>query len=147
MRSLVRSKATSGDRAWAFSAALVALASVVGCGRDGPDLAPLSGRVSLDGQPLEYGLVQFVPESGTGPAAVGSIAGGRFVAETAGRSGAIPGRYRVRIEARAPATDETDTLPKSLIPSRYETPTTSGLLYDVVAGQENDFDITLQGSR
>lgn len=147
MRRLLRDNAMSGDRAWAFSSALVALVAVVGCGHGGPDLAPLSGTVLLDGRPLERGIVQFVPESGTGPAAVGSIAEGRFVAETAGRRGARPGRYRVRIEARALPVDETDTLPKSLIPARYGNPSTSGIGYDVVASQDNVVEIALQGAR
>jgi len=131
----------------AVAVTAVALIILGGCGTGGPDLAPLSGTVSLDGRPLEQGLVQFVPETGTGPAAVGSITGGRFVAETAGRSGARPGRYRVRIESRAPPADETDTLPRSLVPERYGNPATSGIVYAVEAGRENEVEIALQGSR
>lgn len=134
-------------RAPASTVAVAAAVLLIGCSRTAPDLAPLSGTVVLDGRPLERGLVQFVPESGTGPAAVGSIAGGRFVAETAGQRGAMPGRYRVRIEARALPVDETDTLPKSLIPARYGNPSTSGIGYVVVASQDNVVEIALQGAR
>jgi hypothetical protein len=114
-----------------------------GCGVSGPALAPLTGTVSLDGEPLKHGLVQFVPESGAGPAAVGNIVGGRFVAETAGRRGAMPGRYRVRIESRAMPADETDTLPKSLVAERYGNAATSGIVYDVTLDRDNVFDIAL----
>jgi len=138
---------SGGRRAVGAAGCVLAASLLVGCGANGPELAPLSGTISLDGQPLPHGLVQFVPASGAGPAAVGSIAAGRFTAETGGRRGAVPGRYLVRVEARAKPVDETDTLPKSLVPARYGDPATSGIVAEVVVGQDNVVDITLGGAR
>jgi hypothetical protein len=101
----------------------------------------------VDGRPLAEGLVQFVPESPSGPAAVGSIEGGRFTALTGGRSGAVPGRYRIRVEARMTAVDETDTLPKPLVAQKYLDPVRSGLTCEVVAGQANEVELKLVGGK
>jgi hypothetical protein len=118
--------------------------AAAGCGGDGPSLAPLSGTVSVAGQPLASGLVQFVPEAPTGPPAVGSVEAGRFTARTAGRAGAVPGRYRIRVEARMAAADETDTLPRSLVAGKYLDPSRSGLTCEVIAGQDNVLELTLE---
>jgi hypothetical protein len=34
----------------------------VGCNKSGQDVAPVSGRVTLDGQPLQFAIVTFQPE-------------------------------------------------------------------------------------
>lgn len=133
---------------WVAMAALAALAaSGIGCSPSGPPLAPLAGSVQVDGSPLAEGMLQFVPETGGGPAAVAAVEGGRFTAETAGRRGAVPGRYRIRVEARVAASDETDTLPKSLVAAKYLDPGRSGLMCEVVAGQDNLIDLSLESGR
>jgi hypothetical protein len=77
----------------------VAFASSAGCGGGG--LAPLEGKVTLDGKPLAGATVSFLPTRGGGP--------GPFVAETDDsgafalgtverpRQGAEPGEYFVYI--------------------------------------------------
>jgi hypothetical protein len=72
---------------------------LAGCGDrtyDGPQRFPLSGKVTVDGQPLEMGTISFIPASG-GDQRVsgGQIANGTFsVAED---MGANAGLYRVEI--------------------------------------------------
>jgi hypothetical protein len=71
---------------------------VVGCGESGPSLVPVSGVVTLNGKPLEGAVVSFLPDSSnqqgqpgedlTGPS-------GNYKAMTRGRSGLVPGKYRV----------------------------------------------------
>jgi predicted small lipoprotein YifL len=46
----------------------LALAIVVaGCGQSGPEVAPVSGRVTVDGQPMENVDVVFQPEDSRSP--------------------------------------------------------------------------------
>ncbi|MGL4464739.1 MAG: hypothetical protein ACRC1K_21505, partial [Planctomycetia bacterium] len=51
-------------------AAIVVLLPALGCGRAG--LVPVSGRVTIDGAPLSFGNIRFVPAGGR--AAYGPIA-------------------------------------------------------------------------
>jgi hypothetical protein len=68
----------------------------LGCGQ-GLDLAPVSGRVTLDGKPVTQGEVTFIPEDG--PSAFGSIgADGTFRLTTLNKDdGALVGRHKVLI--------------------------------------------------
>src|SRR5215510_12808711 len=51
---------------WRFAGTLLLLAS--GCGRGGPDVAPVKGHVTLDGRPLVGADIEFLPEDGRPPA-------------------------------------------------------------------------------
>lgn len=110
--------------------------------------APVQGQVTLDGQPLPRGMVQFVPMQTDGNAAVTAVgtigADGSYTLQSDQTPGALVGRHKVRLEARAVPRDETDTLPASLIPPRYETESTSGLDVEVVAGKLNVIDLPLK---
>ncbi len=135
-------------RGAAGAAAILAL-QLTGCG-GGPELppmAPVSGKVTLNGTPLTRGTVQFVPDKsqGTqGPPALGMIGpDGRYSLKTAGVEGAIVGHHKVRVESRQQPKDETDTMPPSLIPERYGNENASGLAFEVQAGQKNDIPISL----
>jgi hypothetical protein len=117
------------------------LAPCLGCGDT--NYATVSGTVTLDGQPLPRGMVQFVPVNDM-PTATGEIgADGKYKLSTADQSGAYVGKHKVRIEARAEQKDERDTFPVSLIPERYTSEETSKLEYEVVAGKNNVIDIKL----
>ena len=54
-----------------------ALLLLTGCAKSAPDVAPVSGRVTLDGQPLEFAVVTFQPE-GKAPATSGTDKDGRY---------------------------------------------------------------------
>ncbi len=125
---------------------------LTGCGGSGaklPPLAPVSGRVTLDGSPVPRGTVTFVPDEskGTkGPTAVGQIGpDGRFTLQTAQQPGAVVGHHKVRIRARQePKTPQEEGKEPSLIPTKYENENTSGLSFEVKAGQKNEFNIELR---
>ncbi len=117
------------------------LAAMIGCGD--ANYASVSGVVTLDGQPLPRGMVQFVPVNDM-PTATGEIGpDGRYQLTTPDQSGAFVGKHRVRVEARAEQKDEKDTFPASLIPERYTSEETSQLEFEVVAGKNNVIDIKL----
>lgn len=129
---------------------LVGIVLLTGCGPDLdlPELAPVSGKVTVGGQPLTRGIVQFVPDAERGnaaPAAVGEIQpDGSYTLVTAGQAGAPVGFHKVKVTARAEPKDETDTLPESLIPMRYENPDASGLTAEVKANQSNTIHLPLE---
>ena len=115
------------------------LVCAAGCGRR-PTLVPVSGRVTLDGKPLEFGSVMIQPTGG--PAARGTIRpdGGFTVGTFAPGDGAIVGPATVRVACYeqqrpgAPPPQGELALGKSLIPEKYTQFETSGLTATVAAG-------------
>jgi hypothetical protein len=88
------------SRPWfAFLGAL----AVLGCA-DSSGLPPrsrVSGTVTYNGKPLERGTISFVPADAKGRAAGGSVVDGRFSLTTQDpNDGALPGKYRVAIQAK-----------------------------------------------
>jgi hypothetical protein len=76
--------------------ALAALGLLSGCGGDGR--LGVSGTVTVDGKPLESGVISFQPAAGNqGHSAGTSIQAGHYEVE-AGK-GLLPGEYQVRIQA------------------------------------------------
>ena len=134
-------------------AAVVALASV-GCGGGGDDLPrePVSGKVTLDGQPLEKGMITFIPTRGTEPVASGVIEGGAYAVARA--DGPVPGPHRVTIWAKKPTgkklrdPDNPDQMieeVRDVIPPRYNL--NSELTAEVKAGGNNTFDFDLTSAK
>lgn len=78
-------------------AASITIAS--GCARpSGPERANVSGEVTFDGQPIETGLIAFIPDGATkGPTAGAAIQNGKYA--TTANSGPVLGAHRVEIVA------------------------------------------------
>jgi hypothetical protein len=71
---------------------------LVGCGESGPALVPVHGTVTLNGKPLEGALVSFQPDASMEdaiPAEDVTGPNGNYKALTKGRSGVMPGKYKV----------------------------------------------------
>lgn len=109
---------------------------VIGCG-GGPQLLPVSGVVTLDGQPVADAGVLFVPAD-SGPTTSGTTdAAGRFRLTTANRSGTLAGRYHIAVNKREfvgdrnlgplPTVAAKDMPVKWIIPEKYSRAETSGL--------------------
>ncbi|MEI7921903.1 MAG: hypothetical protein WCJ40_08345 [Planctomycetota bacterium] len=77
----------------------------LGCGESGPRLVSVSGKVSVDGKPMEGLVLSFLPDP-SNPGALPSenevAADGTYTAYTQGRKGLMPGKYHVVI-LRGPA--------------------------------------------
>jgi hypothetical protein len=118
-------------------AILLMLAVANGCGRSGPQVAPVRGRVTLDDRPLANADVTFQPD-GSRRASIGRTdADGRYeLAYRMGQPGAIVGPHIVRINV----SSELVRNPPH-IPARYDT--ASELQRDVQAGQ-NEFNFDLK---
>ena len=126
--------------------AVLALLAAAGCGQsDRPSTYPVHGAVTLDGNPLSFGGVRFVSDDGRLAKAKIQSDGSYTLSTFEDGDGAIPGSYRISVQVRK-MKEETADRPAwpgpSLIPEKYEDPTTSGLQFEVVPG-ENQYDIEL----
>jgi hypothetical protein len=129
--------------------ATVALSlSLAGCGNN---LAPVSGVVTLDGQPVRggngvRGTVYFQPVSGEGRAAVGIVdENGAYRMSSGSEDGVVPGQYLVSfnatqiIESSQPGGTPTG---KRITPPAYASAQTSGLQLTVEPGG-TQYDLSL----
>jgi hypothetical protein len=129
-----------------FTAAIVYLAT--GCS-DGPRLAPVRGTVTLDGKPLDHGMVTF--ETPGHRSAVACIVNGEILGATTFKlnDGVPVGTPKIAVTSisqvdmsRKPGTTPEEIFKnqdiymggKSLIPAMYNDPATSGLTAEVPAG-------------
>jgi len=137
-----------------FAALAVCCLVICGCGSEQIETAEVSGVVTLDGKPLEQGTVTFTPSAGRG--ATGQIAtDGRFTLSTYDNGdGAIVGTHKIavicseEIAGRQSNSESLDAglMPapqRSLIPAKYTNDSTSGLTFEVKAGQENEAVLNL----
>src|SRR5262245_21904398 len=69
-----------------------------GCGKSGPQIAPVHGRVMLDGKPLQNADVQFQPSESQRPSRGRTDVDGRYaLVYKRGQPGALVGPHTVRI--------------------------------------------------
>ena len=144
-------------------ARIAAVAAVLiaswGCGNgDGLARQAISGKVTLDNQPLDAATITFTP-TGMGPAptsGVTKLSNGSFAL---GKSeGLVPGKYRVSISlskevpVKPSSKQETDSVTgeviapptstlKETLPDRYNS--RSELSADITQAGPNDFTFTL----
>lgn len=125
-----------------------AMLLLAGCGAaDGPELARVSGTVTLNGEPLPHAVVQFQP---TGPQGSYSAArtdesGFYELRFTRDRSGAIIGTHRVSISTAAPDAEDENGNPRPIaeqVPASYNAQST--LTREVKRGA-NTIDLPLTG--
>lgn len=114
--------------------------AIVGCGNP---VATVTGKVTLDGKPLETGNIGFHP-TGSGPVATTTIgAGGSFTVGT--EASAVPGSYQVVIianevkESKAPGAV---LMPKRITPEAYGKKESTPLKADLKSGSNTiSFDL------
>jgi hypothetical protein len=110
-----------------------------GCGQSGPEVAPVKGRVTLDGRPLPNAVVQFQPDEGKRPSGGGTDENGEYeLYYKRAVVGARVGQHTVRI-----LTSANDPL-APVIPQRYNKQ--SELRREVKSGNNKfDFELTTKG--
>ena len=116
-----------------------------GCGGNtGPELAPVSGRVTLDGAPLKGAQIMFQPETTGGSPSYGATdQEGRYeLGFKRGVHGALPGWHTVRIDE--PTGADGKKLAGKRLPARYNDQTE--LREEVKSGEDNTIDFELQSS-
>jgi len=106
---------------------------LLGCGTGGPELAPVSGRVTLDGRPLELADVVFQPEGALSPSYGRTDTEGRYqLGYKRGVTGAIVGEHMVAI-----------SVSRELVPNPPQIARTE-LRVTVEPGKENVFNFDLR---
>lgn len=148
------------------------LTPLVGCsGSDKPNTVPVSGKVTLDGVPVEGASVMFRPEGPGRPGTAMTDANGVYHLSSYGEpnDGAVPGDYTVAVikiggpgasslAAAAPPQADPNALstiaaPGSdgasvpeieyFVPKKYTDPTTSGLKQTVPEGGGDNINLEL----
>lgn len=113
---------------------------VAGCGKSGPELAPVSGRVTLNGQPLENADISFQPDNAKSPSAARTDKDGHYeLGYKRGVLGGIVGQHTVRIKV---SPEVVRNAPR--IAPRFNT---KSELRREVKPEQNvfDFDVTTTG--
>lgn len=146
------------------------IAFIIGCGggEKGPELAPVSGVVTLDGKPVANASILFNPTAGGQPATGMTDASGKYTLRTKKPGdGAIVGAHGVGITmTKAPTATKKKTVatadpsnpevsgpldnapppPKKqdfVVPEKFNSPFTSGLTATVKSGP-NDIPFDLK---
>jgi hypothetical protein len=129
---------------------LALCALLAGCS-SGPEVAPVSGKVTVGGNPLTKGKVTFKPNGARGnkstsePIASIDERGG-YTLSTNGKPGAPLGWYKVIVPAGVPSNPKDPYSPQRwLVNRRYLSAQTTPLEVEVVADPPpGQYDLTLQ---
>ena len=133
----------------ALAASCLLLLFLAGCGQPdykGPKRFPLSGNVTYDGEPIDFGSISFLPAGGEQRVSGGLIENGKYSVPEA--QGANAGKHRVEIrwnkrtgkQKRDPDSGEMYDDRKEALPPRFHAD--SELTAEVSAQQTNfDFDL------
>jgi hypothetical protein len=115
-----------------------------GCGgADHPDVARVTGTVTLDGQALENATVMFQPSSGRASIGTTDSAGKYDLMYLDGVYGAMLGAHKVTIRTEVPGEDGEPPLVKEKLPGKYHNRTE--LTAEVAEGSNSvDFPLTSQ---
>ncbi len=118
--------------------------ATLGCGGSSHELetAPVSGRVTLDGEPLASGYVFVTPSRGRG--AKGAIqSDGTFVLGTyESADGAQVGTHSVTVSP-IPQDEGAGRRVRVAIPRKYSRAKSSGLTFEVKPGEDNNLELAL----
>ncbi len=127
----------------ALSLLICSLSVITGCGYS--DLGAVTGKVTLDGVPVEGATLEFQPdEEGASPSIGITDAAGEYTLKyTRDSYGAKVGTHKVRITLPTTSMDENgvETIVPQPIPARYNSATT--LVSEVKPGS-NTFDFELE---
>ena len=137
---------TGTARAIALVTCLVT-AATIGCGGGDDGFASVEGVVLLDGKPLTSGMVTTLPMKGRG--SQGRIDGEGNFRLTSGDlgTGAQVGQHRVAVMAVENEGSFSPEKPKKLlVPYKYTTAETSGLMIEVKPGTNNEITLELNST-
>jgi hypothetical protein len=134
--------------------AIVCVMLLLGCGRkeySGDRRMPLAGKVTVDGQPMQMGVVSFLPQDESGRVSGGPIQDGAYSVPEA--MGATAGKYRVEIHWNKPTgkkirnpMDKDEMLDEMTegLPEKYHA---NSELTAEVSPQQTTFDFNLKSKQ
>lgn len=144
----VRSDAPMRQSGLNWLVILLAISPLAGCGGSKFPLAPVSGQVRLNGEPLANAHVNFTPTAGGFGSTGVTDSEGRYSLKTVkGEEGAVVGGHSVAIRTRAfqeldVSKDVDDPrAKKEQLPPKYNSNTT--LTAEVPDGGKSDMDFDL----
>jgi hypothetical protein len=126
---------------------VLAAALGAGCGPPKVPLAPVKGKVTVDGQEVTSGNVAFQPadpnnKAGTPAAKIQSD--GSYELYTGGAKGAPLGSYKVTVTPSMEMTPGSPGRPTGAFNSKYTDANTSGLKFEVIDKPEDGrYDLKL----
>jgi hypothetical protein len=135
---------------WTSLAILTVAAAGCGGQPEGPARFAVSGQVTVDGEPLDQGLITFVPDDSEGPPAGTEIKNGVYSIPR--EEGPTVGPHSVSVFSRKPTgkkisdpDDASVTMDElyETIPEKYQV--NSPLKADIKAEGENQFNFELVG--
>lgn len=94
-----------------FLVACFAVSCFLGCGAQGPSLAPVSGKVTMDGQPLSGVIVTFTPVDGGVSSSGLTDQAGVYQLSCPLGSGALVGKHRVYVRSQPPGSAMSGEVP------------------------------------
>lgn len=143
---------------WRCLVLLAATVLLAGCGKAPYDTASVSGRVTVNGQPVPKAAVMFQPiatggKNNPGPGSYGvTDADGRYTLKLVGleTGGAVVGKNKVRIENYTEPGDPSDDRPMKRVKPTVPIPLKYNrgeaiLEFDVPAGGTDKADFELKG--
>ncbi|QDT96721.1 carboxypeptidase-like regulatory domain-containing protein [Gimesia aquarii] len=123
----------------------------VGCGDRGdrPELAHVSGTITLDGNPVECARVMFMPTEGGAPrGAIGvSNPDGKYELIYINEKGCPPGKFKVAITTRGQKYDDEGNFVgarEESIPAKYHNENKTKLTANISLDDENVVDFSLK---
>lgn len=135
---------------WLPRLAVAALGLVLSVGCGGGPTVPVSGTVTLDGEPLEGATVIFTPQDDGRPSAARTDSEGRYeLTFSRDARGALPGKHVVTISTYS--GEDTDSDPEYAIPASPEkVPAKYNVNSELVetveqGGNTIDFDLDSEG--
>jgi hypothetical protein len=134
--------------------ATCAIALALGCADEFAGRYAVSGKVTLEGQPLSDATITFEPMDGQGTASGAAVENGEYKVER--KAGLMPGKYVVRITAGdgvTPQNEEeapgpggnTNIISRDRIPVEYNERSTQQI--EVKADGSNQFDFAIPKAR
>ena len=135
---------------------VVCLGLASGCGKNLPPMSPVSGKVTVNGQPLTAGQVALIPDVGIPtqentkdqPTTVGLSAGtigsdGSYKISTAGKDGAPAGKYRVSVTPSMVPSGDGKTAPPSGFNQKFSDTRNTPLKIEVPSSAAGAYDLKL----
>jgi hypothetical protein len=92
-----------------------------------PESEEITGTVTLDGQPLNGGIIEFHPVDGGDASHAVIKPDGQFALHTDGTSELPPGEYVVTVAENQPLEEPATSPPSQVIPAQFTQPETSDI--------------------
>lgn len=135
--------------------ALLGIVGFLGCSGAEP-VGTVNGHVTLDGQPLSKGAINFDNRQTRFAVSANLDEQGAYVIRTAEQNGLPPGEYVVAISpatigtGESPLVGDSSNAPNTQakpIPKRYHSAATSGLSATVAVGENPPYDFQLTSDK